>query len=386
MLYDIMPIPMRYEKGDTISTLLPLFNYDSDAQTDNINWLGTEIPIDDDICKNIFKYKTIELINDRTIERMFFTTEEIDFKKSWWTSDMKIYPVYARSWSHVDQNSIMINRYVNGIHEMLGEIAQTPCNVCTIEEKAKDIVKKVIPIAKEKEQQELINGDDYSNVNMLSTAIDIYNNRRYLSRNSIEELQKFFKSIPTIEKNFDDDRYIDPAVKLCSLKTIKKQDFGIPMCSVIPTFINPLFESMEDVCYGEDNMDLKSQFLDICNKIEFLGCTDFGLKISYDALNDINVWVEAYSRYMGYSDRLTKNKLFMKQVDYIVNLLSKWFFKKVILNSKARPIGIKVQKSWTDEIFIEALYFENNKEKYYRCYIDLAMYCLGTISLCDKYN
>ena len=386
MLYDIVPIPMRYKNGDTISTVIPLFNYDSDNQTDNINWLGTEIPIDDDICENIFKYKTIELVNDKTIERMFFTTEEIDFKKPWWTSDMKIYPVYARSWSHINPDKIMINRYVNGINEMLGEIAPTPCNPCTIEEKAKDIVKKVIPIPKEKVQPEIMNGDDFANVNMLSTAIDIYNNRRYLSRNSIEELQRFFNSIPTIEKNFDDDRYIDPTIKLCSLKTIKKQDFGIPMCSVIPACINPLFEDMDNVCCGEDDQDLRASFLDICNKIEFLGCTDFGLKICYDSLKDINVWVEAYSRYMGYSDRLTKNKMFMKQVDVIVQMLTKFMFKKLVLNGKARIIGIKVQKSWTDEIFIETLYFENNKEKYLRYYIDLAMYCLGSISLCDKYN
>lgn len=390
MLYDIVPIPFRYKGGDTLDNILPLFNYNEEDMSDNIVWLGNQVPISDDITKNVFKYKTIELVNDKTIERVFMTTEPIDFKKQWWTSDIKIYPIHATSWEHHNPNSVRVNRYVQSINDMMSNISTSTCCPCTIEEKAIGYIKKAMPYHADNikpNDTEIASASDYQNIRMLSQAIDIANNRRYFERGDYGEFQRFLKSVPEIERMFYDDTLTKPEVYLKDMKTIKRYDFGIPMCSVVMSSINTLFEIDKTVKYSEDNTDLKAIFFEICNGIEILPCTDLGLKISYLDNKNIDIWVEAYNRYMGYSDRLPKDPGFKNALDVIIKKLTKWQFKVLLnISPKASIVGIKIQKSWTNELFIETMYFENNKEKYLRYYVDLTMFNLGCISLMDKLN
>ena len=121
MLYDIVPLPLRYRKGAEISSLVP---YIDNGSCDDMHSLGWEVSIDAITASGFSKYKTLDVIGNVVLERVFFTEKPIDLEKSWWTSTDTVYPLYQTGYGGSEATTTV--RYLAGSMAVLATQDDTP--------------------------------------------------------------------------------------------------------------------------------------------------------------------------------------------------------------------------------------------------------------------
>ena len=82
MLYDIVPIPIRYREGGEIDNVIPIFS--NEEMLDDVEWVGWYLDVDAIIRCGCYKYKTVEINGFKTGEltqRLYDTLTGIQFGK-----------------------------------------------------------------------------------------------------------------------------------------------------------------------------------------------------------------------------------------------------------------------------------------------------------------
>lgn len=373
MLYDIIRLPNRYDSGDTIDTsVLRFFKPPEEV----IDVFGRVIPAGY-IGNNLCKYKTIELQNNRTIERVFVTPEEIDLKKKWTTCKTDIFPIWYKIYQFPFAYKSEVNRYVGGITALIDYASEVPCDCgigTSINNIIADIYKNkgyIVPQYKKEMGSAITSGDDSSNLQALIDAdncpsVDEYHD----SSTFIDDIHPC-----PISPDTDNQIYIPIVPKVKDLRYLISNMFQNGRTQNDVDILEIPFD-IRTVEIEEANPDCRSCFHELILYLEQSSFTDLNIVAEHTGTSRVKAYqissIKGYSRYQG----LVQNDYILDRTkDDIENRINMWVDR---ILSKTIPMKVTITKTWTEEIFIELDYADKTKRQYY---IDLVIYGIGSLSV-----
>lgn len=372
MLYDIVPLPLRFRKGAELSSLVP---YIDNGSCDDMHSLGWEISIDAIMSSGFSKYKTLDVIGNIVLERVFFTEKPIDLSKSWWSSTDTVYPLYQTGYGGPTSDTTV--RYLAGSMAVLATQDDVPtainsihtCVLCALKKSVywtDDITQMLknpsLPI------HQLVIGNERNNLNLLSDAKDLPQCPEYYMSKAV-----CGEWVPKVQIDPLTQTFLSKTMCLNDLNKFKSKCFGIPMCSVLTVDIEQPFDPKEeDVLYGELDVDKRDGFLMLLSDIENVDATDYYIEMTFNNKKVVKTQGEFFNRYKGISSRFAT-------VDGMTEMIigvQRWQWKS--LNGETNSLKeVKIAKYWTDEVYITLVWEDGSSTKYY---IDLVLY--NSISRC----
>ena len=384
MLYDLIPLPIRYRKGSEITSIIPIFN--GSMQMDDVDWVGWKL--EPDVIQQVgcHKYKTVEIYGNDTIERTFVSKEPLDINGSWWNSKDQIFPIYQRTFRSSNLDTIQTIKYLNGITGILQLTGMQVCNTETVHTRVLRYVQtsiyqnpkcNAVLMNRNHPLHHLVVGDDEKN-------LDVYTQVSAMRQDPREmlELKHCIDWLPVIK----DDPYLErfllaDQLSLNEIHLIRGLDYGIPMCSVIQSTIHPLFDPTDDdVMYGEDDPDKRWSFLQMVIILQNIPATDYSIEITLKNNHVVDQRIECYNRYKGYGYPKTSSDQ-TYYTDILFEAFARWRWTHLIRHLKNDHQAVTkftIQKNWMDEAYILIEYEDGEQQKYY---IDFTMYQIGSISI-----
>lgn len=386
MLYDLVPLPNRYESDATISSVVPIFG-DSENM-DDVHWYGWELDATSLLSSGCSKYKTVEICGRHVIERMFVTMEPIDLKKRWWTSDVKIQPIYQKTHTGTSLHDVQTIKFLDGITGFLQMSGIGLCCPRTIHSLILRAATNSLYWSPKVDQvsrnlnhivHKCIFGDDATNVDILERVLGMRNDPHYVA-----ELPYICDFIPECSVDPSTRLFLKEDISLKDLKDIKAIDFGVPMCSVISSEIEPPFDPAgKDVKYGEEETDRRWAFLLLLHALDRVEATDYHLRITLEHNVCRESEYELYNRYVGIGSRISP-KMDKYHIDEVFNAFARWYWHdltKPPMNNDV--VSIDITKNWLDEAYIEIRHSDDIVDQYY---IDFTMYAGGSLCVMDNYG
>lgn len=386
MLYDLVPIPNRYQTDAMVSSVVPVFG--DEEKMDEIHWYGWDLDAVAMTSSGFHKYKTVELSGPYVIERMFVTKEPIDLKKRWWTSNQEIYPIYQNMHRGTSLDQIQTVKFLNGI---TGALQLSGIGICCPRTIHSHILRAVSNSLYWSEQAErfsknlnhilhkCIFGDDVTNVDVLERVKGMRSDPRYVA-----ELPYICDYIPEHQVDPSTRIFLQEEVTLEALHKIRALDFGCPMCSVISAEIEPPFDPAgENVKYCEAEPDRRWAFLAFVHAMERIEATDYHLKIKLDHNQVVDREYELYNRYKGIASKQSpENDQY--HIDELFNSFARWYWHDLTrppMNTDV--VEIDITKNWLDEAYVAIKHNDDLVDQYY---IDFTMYAIGSLSVMDQYG
>lgn len=391
MLYDIVPMPFRYQRPAEISSVVPVFR-DEDG-IDDVRCYGWDVDVVALKSCGLQKYKTVEISGNSVVERVFCTTEPIDLSKKWWTSDISVMPVVQRIYEGTELNGIKTAKFLHGITDVLRTTGIDLCCPRTIHDhilrtvthspywttEAQRILRNPDHIA-----HSCVFGDDVTNVDVLERVKSMRHDPDYLV-----ELPYIREYIPDVKTDPFTRMFSKENVNLTDLKSICALNFGVPMCSVMVASMELPFDiTGSDVKYGESDPDKRWGFLMFLRAVEEIEATDFAVTLEIERKHEagnpsvtktvVNVSdSEMYNRYKGYG---TVKYINPYHVDELLNMFSRWYWHDLGISTRFEKLKIRITRNWLDEVFIEV----DRDGSVDRYYVDLTMYAIGSLGVMDQ--
>lgn len=386
MLYDLVPIPSRYQSDAKFSSVVPVFS--DGERMDDIHWYGWDVDIVALMSAGFHKYKTVEVVGNNVIERMFITSEPIDLKKRWWTSDIQINGIYQKMHQGSSLANVKTVKFLNGITGVLqmtgiglccprtihSHILRAVCNSLYWNPKAEALMRNLDHII-----HKCIFGHDSTNVDVLERVLGMRSDPRYVS-----ELPYICDYIPEHEVDPFTKVFLQDDIKLKDLKTIRALDFGVPMCSVISAEIEPPFDPAgEGVKYGEEDVDRRWGFMTLVQALGMIEATDYHLHITLDKNIVSDHKYELYNRYKGIGSQQSAT-MDQYHIDEVFNAFARWYWHdltKPPMNNTV--VEIDITKNWLDEAYIEIKHSDDFVDQYY---IDFTVYAVASLCVMDQHG
>lgn len=370
MIYDIIELPMRDVSGE-LSSILPRFKQCFGG--DDVDWYGRTISLDG-IRNGLHKYKSIEPSGPMTIERMFMTTEPIDFKKKWHTAQIELFPIMYKVYRYPYTANCEVYRYLNGTMNVLGSIdcfseMQTIGN-CLVKsvypyglgDSVSQRTKRLIP--------HIARGCDSKNLSQFNTMYEFVQG----------DENCYFVDQPITVNDMFSEYPADTAEDLY-LKDIKVSDLK-PI--ITPQCDNGIFRKTMTVCKTPFDINSTTIFNEECDlyrwclheliqNIEASVYTDMHIVLTYRDQRKVSAQIDMFSRYVGFSHNTIPGE--EKQKSTIVELLRKW----AGLTSGCTPTSVELWKNWAEEIFISVKSPNGNRNYYF----DITTYSLTNLSFVD---
>ena len=375
MIYDLIPLPMRSISGD-VSTTCPMFH--SLVGLDDITCYGRSINLDR-AKEKFFKYKSIENIGPAAFERLFLTTEPIDFKKRWISSSIKIYPILFKVFKPPFKQTCDVYRYLNGSVNALS-IIDEDAHIQTVGDKLIKIMWPYDPglyIPKRTYNliPHIVGGSDIENICNYQSVYE------YMDTNDNANVFDYYnKPISELFPNYPEDATESIFLRDMSISDLKpfvtSQCINGMMRNVLPV-CEPPFKITKNTIFSEDNEFCRWTLHSIIQSLERSVYTDLYLELKCeDGHKTKLVQCDLYSRYIGLSaTKLDGEDAFIRE---LAELLRKWS----CMTTGETPISIKLWKTWSEEIFITIKTSRGDRNYYF----DLALYSLVNMSFVDMFS
>ena len=383
MLYDLVPLPIRYRRNSEISSIIPVFH--GVSTMDDLDWVGWRLEPDSVQQIGCHKYKTVEIYGQDTIERTFITHEPLDLKKPWWTSTEQIMPVYQKTFRSNNLDTIQTVKYLNGITGMLQLTGVQVCNTKTIHT---EILRAVQTSIYQNPKCDAVFMDRDHPLHHISIGDDEKNLDTYIQTKAMHsdpsdllEMRYCVDWLPEVKEDPYLERFIHAdQLTLNEIHLIRSLDYGIPMCSIVQSTICPLFDPTEtDVSYGEDDINKRWPFLRVLILLQTIPATDYTISISLKNNRVVDQHAEYYNRYKGYGypNQSSDQRYY---TDMLFEAFARWKWSHLLEHTKAdHPVAkLTIQRNWLDEVYILIEYEDGTQQKYY---IDFTMYQLASISI-----
>ncbi len=382
MLYDIVPIPLRYREGSEIDNIIPIFS--NEEELDEVEWVGWHLDVDAIIRCGCYKYKTVEISGYDTIERTFVTQQPIDLNGRWWESDEPIFPIMQKTFRSNDLNTIQTIKYLDGITGILQLTGVQVCNTKSMHTEILQAVQSSIyqdprleRILRDQEHpiHKIIIGDDETNLDTYLQAITMKNDPQ-----SMRTIEYVCNWLPEIRLDPWLKRFLINGASLKEINLSRSIDFGTPMCSTISATIVPPFDpSDDDVIYQEENPDRKWAFLQMVVLLQTIAATDYSIHIKLTNNKITECKKEFYNRYKGFG-----YPCISQDQDYYASMLfealARWHWSHLLTHTRVdHPVAeILIQRNWLDEAYIQIKYEDGEESRYY---IDFTMFQIASISV-----
>lgn len=367
MIYDIIKLPVRKMKG-TLSTVVPWFSHD------DITWYGKEINLSA-IASDLCKYKTVEQVGNNAIERVFYTQEEIDFTKKWWTAQIPVYPIFFKVYSYPFRSFADVYRYLIGTSMALNLCdCSFACHEQTIYQRLFSNLNrqnKNIPIHPKVRQvlPYVVHGDDEKNIEAYQAWTSEFPHQVY-------PLDKTFLTNMQPPNDPTGGIFLDE-LSTKNLGIIKSDSFGFSLCKSMIVDAPLLFDIDENVCFSENDDVTNWALHRLMWAIEHSAMTDFDITLKFETQHKVFAKCEFFSKYIGYTQSVLPEHEQMQNA--IVEELRKWANLSV-----RKPLKrVRLTKSWLEEVCIEICTAEN---KLLRYYFDLAAYSMANLSFVDQFE
>lgn len=383
MLYDLVPLPIRYRDNSEISSIIPIFR-GSDT-LDDLEWIGWEMEpglIQRLGCR---KYKTVEIYGKDTIERTFVSKEPLDLNKPWWTSTEQIMPIYQKTFRSSDLNTIQTIKYLNGITGMLQLTGVQVCNTKTIHT---EILQSIQTSIYQNPKCDAVLMDRDHPLHHITVGDDEKNLDNYIRvqemRHDPDEMLEMRCSVDWIPAVKDDpylERFIHAdQLTLNEIHLARSLDYGVSMCSIIQAITHPLFDPKEeDVLYGEEDPNKRWPFLRVLILLQTIPATDYNISLTLKNNQVIQQQIEYYNRYKGYGypNESPDQRYY---TDMLFEAFARWKWSHLLQHIREdHPVTkITIQRNWLDEAYILIEYEDGTQQKYY---IDFTMYQIASISI-----
>lgn len=393
MMYDLVELPNQYDTSDEINTTIPELR--SIVEPDDFyGEYGRRVPIGK-AASILKKYKGVEVFGPVTIERVFLTPEQIDFKKKWTTSEQPIFPIWYKVYAHPQSCMCALYRYIRNITNVLDWVDE-PIDHSISQTIHKTVFDKLrnnsIPCALNKMQNPFLKvialGNDSQNIEALTFVADT---EKFIS--NIAQLNQMPPLIPSVVDYPNNNVVIKPNLRINQLAQLNSTSFGIYHCNDYLHDREIPIELDNETNYYEPNSDARWEFHNFINELEQISFTDIYLSIKdYSRTNDIvpfhknnncTCTLSLFSRYGGtYIDeniRVNNRNLIYNHTrnkEVLFNRFFSWYTKAYNISFKEA----KIYKTWSEEVFIEITTVNDKKISYY---VDLVMYSLGTLSLME---
>lgn len=367
MIYDLIQLPMRNISGD-LTTVCPLFTRLTGME--DVDWYGRVINLDR-AKSTLFKYKSIEPIGDAVFERLFLTTDQIDFKKKWITSDIEIFPIFFKVFRRPFNPYCNLYRYLNGTLNALGSIdgfshMQTLDNKlmklmwpydpgCFIPKRTYDLIPQIV------QGTDSENLEKYQSVKTFMECDD-----------TIDYPQPYNKIFPEFPTDHAEKMFLN---NMCvsDMRPIIAPQCNVGIYRNTMLQVNPPFEINNTTIFSEDNEFYRWSLHELIQNIERSVFTDIHLTLFYKEANKVEAKTEFYSRYIGMTPkRLPGEESFASDA---VEKLRKW----ANMTTGETPLQVELWKNWAEEIFITIKTSKGDQNYYF----DLALYSLANLSFVD---
>ena len=374
MIYDIIPLPSRNING-SLSTVVPLFS--RSAGVDDVEWFGKEIDAHR-LPHVLFKYKSIEHTGSKTIERMFYTPEPIDFTKKWITARIYVYPIYMKVFQNPPRINCDIYRYLNGTQYALASIDNFTHSqtldayllkkylrwLPNIDLYVPDDVKGLIP--------HVMHGDDNQNLSRYANIMDCVGewNFEFVPMQPYAGLRMF-------KEDYSNSVFLKDELTIKDLEPITSNTSTAGIYKGMIDDIEVPFEVNRTTICTEEYEYYRWVFHLLIQALECLFYTDIHIILNYDENHRVSADIDMFSRYIGH----TTDKLpgYQKICDHIVDQLRKW----AGFTSGCTPTKVELWKNWAEEVFIE---IQSEKNGTVRYYTDLMAYSLANLSFRDRFE
>lgn len=385
MLYDILKLPDRVPEFTEIETILPYFEQWSNIEDNVVYGRIFQTP-------QVVKYKTIELCGNTSIERIFTTDEEIDFKKSWWKSGMNIIPLSFKIFDH-SRFSSNTYRYVEGIERLLTRgnwdgrakpihleeldvarrVLRSQKQIHTVRELGKVRRNVRHPIHK------LFSGNDLLNVGELQMLRE-YDWNGIMEDDLHGQYVHIFPSMWMPNLNFN-----DALTQICSkedpvlsdIAKIRTRSFGVTASNMMMSgYEEPFTCDGNTLAYYEEQDDARWSFHVLMQWLEQSPYTDMSADITFRGHSVLKKKIELYSRYFGITNYQKLDNSYDNTIQRLIQHLGCWISE---LFPALGEYSVSLRKNWLEEVFIELKI--GGKVSHY--YIDLVMYGLGNLSLLE---
>lgn len=373
MIYDLIELPMRNVSGE-LSSIMPRFCYNNGM--DAVDWYGRSVDLS--MIRNVVhKYKSIEPIGNMTIERIFMTTDPIDFTKSWTTANIEIYPIMYKVFKYPHTPSCEVYRYLNGTNNILGNIDQYE-EMQTIDNK---LMKMLFPYGCDdclpKHTLNMIPhvayGDDEVNLVNFTTMKEFMeggdNGEAFFYVESPMSVENMFPPIPSdpTENIFLRD------MKVSNLKPLVTTQCTNGIFRKNISTENIPFEINNQTMFNEDCDTYRWALHRLIHLLESSVYTDMNIKLIFENQHRTKSTTNMYSRYIGLSSMQIPGA--KRAIGEIVECLRKW----ACITSHCTPISVELWKNWLEEIFITV----KTPKGINNYYFDIATYSLTNLSFVD---
>ncbi|MBR1987886.1 MAG: hypothetical protein IKA36_02480 [Clostridia bacterium] len=370
MIYDLIELPMRNMTGE-LSSVIPRFVHLPGIE--DIDWYGRTIRLDG-IRQGLHKYKSIEPIGNMTIERMFMTDEPIDFRKTWQTANINIYPIMYKVYKQPYLVECEVYRYLNGTLNVLGNI-DCYSELQTLNNRLASVMfpfggdfvhehtRKMIP--------HVAYGNDDLMLSNYSTMRDFMNSTDdgFFYVESPLAIEDIFTPIP---KDYTEDMFLRD-IKLSQLKPLFTQQCNNGIYRNVMSYIPTPFEITKDTIFSEDYEMYRWCLHELIQAVERLVYTDLYIRIDYTEQHKVSAKYDVYSRYIGTSPSHVPGT--KEAMSSIIESLRKW----AGLTSGCTPVKVELWKNWAEEIFVSIV--TPSKTTHY--YFDIITYSLTNLSFVD---
>lgn len=361
MLYEIIQLPQRDVWGD-VDTIVPVF--EGGECLDDVDWYGRSFDIS--MFNTMFKYKFIELIGKETIERICMTTEPIDLKKSWWTANEDVFPIYCKLFSWPFKSKTKLYRYYRGTIDVLSCLDQS-WNQQTLHSKMIRICPrsfKQTPTQQKELLKLIVPSNDIKNIELYSDCIH---------RSDYETKQV---NLPHISIDPVSSVYLD-SPKLKQIGLFKSNEFGY-IVNQPDLQDEPMFKFDSSVSCSDGCGTSKWTLHKLLHLFEVSAFTDISITMNFVSESNTTYSADFKSHYLGYCNReVYETEDFINARTEILECLKRWTISNSI---PQKPTKVIVNKTWNEEVYIE-LYIGNHQYKYY---FDLVAYSVATLSFVDN--
>lgn len=330
-MVELIPLPYRaYGTSPSLDLRLNL------STPDNMILHGRIIHYHPFLAGHIYKYKLIEYLGDKIVERIFFSSKYISQDSMWWKDESHlIYPISCKTIYSINSVCGHFFKYTQGILHYLQDYQSNEFHMSAFGPAANGIGYYIIP-----SPEEHLISEDFSELYAFQEPYDRW---------------------------IQDD--VDIAELYPNLRWMDLSENGLISLAQTEPY-NRI--SNGAICIDNNPIEGDYAFWELVNKLNELAATDVIITVLFNG-GVINVYLN--SRY---------NLIYTNDINYgmIIDLLQKLTYNFV--KSKFSSMGwekIVISKEWSEEVFIEVYESINPKVVSRMMYIDLPIFSLGTFGI-----